>query len=238
MLLRMGDSGADVGRVQQELVETGLGIDQAELSASNFGHSTYNAARQFQATHVDSTGHALSEDGVIGPATLWALMNPASSGRGTLYTAPGWRCSPTDARPEIVPVLQFAVGLVGMQEDPPGSNRGDKIDAWTKAAGIDPGNPWCALFASAAYQQLAAGSPFGWIASAYKFQQWGTANRKIVPPGSVLLPGDIWVILRADFHGHVGLVGGVTPDKKILTCEGNSSDAVRGLVRGAGDLRG
>jgi hypothetical protein len=229
--LRTGDQGADVGRVQQLLVEAGYGIDQAELAGSTFGHATYDAARQFQATHVSSDGHALYEDGVIGSETLWALMHGATSGRGSRYTAPGWRCSPSEARPEMVGVLSWAAGLIGTCEDPPGSNRGQLIDQWATSAGIEPGSPWCALFVSAAYHQLSIGSPFGWIASAYKFSEWGKQYRRVLGPGATLIAGDIFVILRANFHGHVGLVAGLTDEAKVYTIEGNSSDAVRGLVR-------
>lgn len=229
---RTGDSNPEVGAIQQALVEAGFSLDPIETAAQKFGLSTYNAVRQFQATHVGSDGHALSEDGVVGPETSWALQHGSQSwARGTRFTAPGWSCSPSKARPEVVGVIRWAVGLIGMQEQPTGSNRGPKIDEWAQAAGIDLGSPWCALFCSAAYQQLSIGSPFGWLASAYKLEEWARQNKRLLAADDPLLPGDIWGILRADFHGHVGLVADLTADGKVCSAEGNSSDSVRGLVR-------
>lgn len=229
MLIRKGDQGAEVGRVQQLLIEAGLGIEQGELAQSKFGDSTYDAVRQFQANHVDSHSHALTEDGVIGAETLWALMNGSRAQRGGKFIAPGWYCFPSEARAEIAPVLQWACGLIGTVEDPPGSNCGNKIDEWARAAGLEPGNPWCALFVSAAYHQLAQGPPFGWLASAYKILEWGGTNKRIVT--GEFERGDIFVILRANYHGHVGLLATPSEFGKWCTIEGNASDAVRGLIR-------
>ncbi len=226
MILRIGDQGADVGRVQQMIVEGGYEVTADELKTASFGKSTYDAIRQFQVGHVDSHGHALYEDGVIGPETLWALMSPGSSTSNNRYTAPGWRCAPTSARPGLVNVLTAAVGQIGNCEDPDGSNMGPTIDKY----GQD-GQPWCAYFVSWCYLYSEPPHPFGVIASALKMQEWAQAQKRVLGAGAQLLPGDVGVILRANFHGHVVLVGGVLDDGKIATVEGNSGNAVRGLVR-------
>lgn len=232
-LMRTGDSGSNVGDLHQDLIESGLRVAEDELASHRFGVSTYNAVRQFQATHVDRCGHALAEDGVVGPETYWALLHPGAI-RGS-YVAQGWRCEPSRARPELVPVLQWAVGQIGQHETPDGSNRGPAIDQWTGKVGhpvAEPGPPWCAFFVSAAFRQLQHGSPFGILASALRFKEWAECLGRLVR--GLPEPGDIWVILRADYHGHVGMVGGVNDDGRVSTIEGNAANAVRGLVREVG----
>lgn len=237
VLLHKGDKGADVGRIQQLLIEAGYSVNQTEAASQTFGSDTYDAARQFQATHVDSHGHALDEDGVIGPETLWALMHGAQAQRANMFVAPGWQLA-SNLRPEIAPVMRWASARIGMQETPPGSNRGDQIDDWVRAAGLDPGIPWCAIFVSAAYHQAPGGSPFKWIASAYKLLEWGKKNKLVVPIGAPIIPGDICIILRASYHGHAFLCAGPADKGKICTLEGNAADACRGLIRDPSVLAG
>ncbi len=207
--------------LHQALVEAGETIDSAELAAGAIGPSTTAAVRHFQAQHTGSDGHALAVDGVVGPATAWALAHP--NGGVARYTAAGWRCEPSQAREAVKPVLAAAVDEIGSCERPDGSNRGPRVDIYTAP---DLGIPWCAAFASWCYRL--AGSPFGRLLSAYKIGEWGKARGRVVTDPQ---PGDLFVILRGDLHGHVGLVAGAPVGGRFCTVEGNSGNAVRGLVR-------
>lgn len=225
MIVQIG--AANVGALQQALVEAGEAIDRAELAAATFGVSTEMAVRDYQARHVGPDGHALGEDGIVGPATQWALTHPGASGKS--YVVNGWRFDSSSLRAEVRLLLQVAVGEIGVVENPDGSNRGVRVDQYTEP---DLGIPWCAAFVSWCYKRGEQPSPFGRILSAYKMAQWSSAQGRVVAALDVPQPGDVFVILRGDLHGHVGMVTGLTDDSQgVMTCEGNSANAVRGLIR-------
>lgn len=224
MLVQQGAIG--VGTIHQALVEAGESVDAAELASGLYGPSTELAVRDFQAHHVDRNGHALQVDGVCGPSTLWALQHP--NGGVNRCAAPGWRCEPSQEREAVRPVLEAAVGEIGNIEQPDGSNRGPRIDLYTAP---DLGIPWCAAFASWCFAKAESGSPFGRILSALKMRDWAVANGRVLGAGALPQAGDVFVILRGDLHGHVGIVAGLTPEARIYTIEGNSGNAVRGLIR-------
>lgn len=241
-LLKQGDAGPLVGRLQQALVEAGRAVSQLELSASTFGPSTRAAVEAEQAAA------GLAVDGVAGPQT-WAALSGGAPGLAG-YVALGWRWSPDDAGDSELLVVRAAVDELGVREDPPGSNAGPVL----KYGGSPPGSPgfpgavgepWCACFVSWCWARATGGSPFGFLESAYKIWDWGRRNQKLVADGARLLPGDVFVILRQDMHGHVGLVSAPSPAVSgalaagadlVSTVEGNSRDAVRGLVRARGSL--
>lgn len=213
--------------IHQALVEAGEPINADELASGLFGPTTELAVRDFQARHVDQNGHALQEDGLVGPGTWWALQHP--NGRRDRFTAPGWRCAPSECRSAVKRIVEVAAGEIGVVEQPDGSNRGARVDVYTAP---DLGIPWCAAFVSWCFLRGAEdGSPFGRILSAYKFAQWGNEHGRTLGDAAIPQAGDVFVILRGNLHGHVGLVVGLTMDGRMLTVEGNAGNAVRGLIR-------
>jgi hypothetical protein len=157
---------------------------------------------------------------------MWALLHP--NGTQSRYTAPGWRCAPSEARAEVRRILEVAVGEIGVVERPDASNRGPRVDVYTAP---ELGIPWCAAFVSWCYAHAEKGSPFGRLLSALRFRDWGAAHGRTLGASALPQPGDVFVIPRGDLHGHVGLVAGLAPDGRMLTIEGNAGNAVRGLVR-------
>lgn len=157
--------------------------------------------REFQRSHLDVFGGPLSTDGTIGPLTQWAL---------DLFS-----CSPR--RRAAVARAQSAIGIT---EEPPGSNRGIRIDEWLGRCHASTGQPWCAAFASWCLDTVA-------IAGA---QALGGHFPAVDSP----LPGDVMWFSTGAGKGHCGLVVGLGPHE-VLTIEGNSQDAVR-CVRRARDL--
>lgn len=225
MLLRQGSIG--VGTIHQALVEAGEPVAADELAAGLFGESTLAAVRDFQARHVGQDGHALAEDGIVGPGTLWALLHP--NGGANRYTAPGWRCSPSECRSAVRRIVEVAAGEIGVTEQPDGSNRGARVDVYTTP---DLGIPWCAAFVSWVFLRGAEdGSPFGRVLSALKMRDWAAANGRLLGDAALPQAGDVFVVLRGDLHGHVGLVIGTATEGRMLTIEGNAGNAVRGLIR-------
>jgi hypothetical protein len=212
--LRLGDSGSDVGALQQELVEATYAIASDELAAGSFGLSTESAVRALQ------KAHGLLCDGIAGPATMHAL------GQGSpRYTAPNWRYTANDVPAAARPATDYAVSQIGRFEVPNGSNKipGDPYRNGSA--------PWCAYFVSACYLRVDGGSPFGVLASALKIHDWATAKGRVLAADAPPLPGDVFVILRAGGHGHTGLVAALEPGGALLCVEGNAGNAVRGTRR-------
>lgn len=216
----LGDKGEAVGHVQQLLIELGYSIANDELALQAYGPSTVSAVKTFQALK------GLVSDGIAGTHTLYSLEHP-----GGKYIVSGWYCQPSKARPAVRAVVQAAGDQIGIHEDPDGSNRGGGVD---KFGGH--GDPWCAYFVSWCYGRADGGSPFGVLASAYKIHDWAVTNNRVlaetVPPEG----GDVFVIIRGNGHGHVGLVGDVLPDGRLVCIEGNAGNAVRGTLRKRPDV--
>jgi CHAP domain len=123
-------------------------------------------------------------------------------------------------------------GEVGQAEQPPGSNDSPRIAQYRQATAGAPGpGPWCAYFTSWAAQQAGvpignAGEGFGSVDAVYA---WAQSAGKAIPAGSgAPQPGDLIV-----WDEHIGVVESVTPDGRIQTIEGNSSDQVARRTYGA-----
>ena len=157
--------------------------------------------REFQRAHVGPDGIGLNPDGIIGPRTQWAL---------DLFT-----CSPRRRA-----IVARAQGAIGVTEDPPGSNRGHRIDEWLQRAGVSTGLPWCAAFASWCVDTVAIGGALA----------LGDHFRETRDP----YPGDVMFFATGHGHGHCGIVIGLAAHE-VMTIEGNCRDAVR-CVRRARDL--
>ena len=228
MTIIFGMSGTAVGEIHQMLLEANEQIDAAELRAQTFGPSTKAAVLDFQSSHVDPKGRPLTQDGLVGPVTFASLKNPREPVER--FTADGWRIDLNECRPQERIVVETAVSQIGVKEDPPGSNRGPKIDLYTGKEWF--GSPWCMLWISWCWQYAEGGSPFGKLASAYKIKTWGEKNGRILPVDEPSRPGDIGVIMRAQGRGHVVLVTGAeTPGEKLRCCEANCGNAIRATLR-------
>jgi hypothetical protein len=228
MTLILGSNGKDVGELHQLLLEAGEQVDAGELRSQMFGPSTKTAVLEFQSSHVDPKGRPLKQDGVVGSVTLASLKNPREPVER--FTADGWRYDLNEARSQERPVAEAAVAAIGTKEDPPGSNRGPKIDLYNGPDYL--GAPWCANFVSAMWKYAEGGSPFGVKASAYKIRAWGAENGKILSAMDKARPGDIGIIMRAAGRGHVELVIGLEMlGEPLRLVGGNVGSAVRGTVR-------
>jgi hypothetical protein len=206
-------------------------VDQALVES---GYTGPDALLEFQAAHVGPDGRHLVADGIVGPNTAWALQHPGAALVAQGYTVSGWRRGDDQWPQAVREVLAVAIAEIGTAEYPDGTNRGPRVDVYTTP---DLGEPWCAFFASWAWSRRDSGSPFGRIGSVYGLRDWGHAHGRLVDGAPQ--PGDIFLILRsgddpepgAPRRGHCGLVCAVLEDAMVATCEGNASNAVRGLVR-------
>jgi hypothetical protein len=160
---------------------------------------------------------------VTNPAAFASMLSGAQ-GVGGVAGAQGGA-----AGAQIVAAVQAEVG---QKEMPPGSNDSPRIAQYREATAGAPGpGPWCAYFTSWAAQQAGVplgnnGQGFGRVDDVYA---WAQSAGKAIPAGSgTPQPGDLIV-----WDEHIGVVESVTPDGKIQTIEGNSSDQVARRTYGA-----
>ena len=122
-------------------------------------------------------------------------------------------------------IAATAKGEVGQVESPPGSNNSARITEYRSAVPGGPVGPWCAYFASWVAKEN--GKPLGengqGFARVDDVYAWAQRTGRAVPNGANVQPkpGDLII-----WDEHMGIVESVTPDGKITTVEGNSSDSV------------
>jgi hypothetical protein len=157
----------------------------------------------FQRLHVGPDGQKLLPDGDWGARTQWAF---------DLEALPGYRQD----------IVLMGLRFVGTVELAP--NSGPEIDAWLKACKAEPGDPWCAAFASMC---LRAGRIEAREASVQRLAA-------MFPETSSPLPGDLCCVHHPDGTGHVDIVTGLATIDGVLIASvvgGNVGNAVRAGLR-------
>jgi lysozyme family protein len=197
----------------------------------DFGQQTVAAVRLFQARTFDARGDALSVDGVVGRATWNALFSEAAETPPAAHAAPA-----SDLLRKVLEVAA-AEEREHIREQPPGSNRGPRVDEYLRAAGLDPTRgsyAWCASFVVWCFERaaraLGLASPVPRTAGVHDmWQKAGRAGFRRIPcevavadPGQ-LRPGHVFFIDTGRGHGHVGLVAGCEGGT-IATIEGNTNE--------------
>ncbi|SEW01968.1 CHAP domain-containing protein [Chitinophaga sp. YR573] len=122
--------------------------------------------------------------------------------------------------------LRIALTQVGVQEQPKGSNSGEKVNMYLASVGLKPGYSWCMAFvywcASQAALQLDIKNPL--IKTGGVLRQWNENTlRKLVNRSSSVSPGDIFIMDTGKGTGHTGLVKSISRGL-IETVEGNTND--------------
>ena len=136
-------------------------------------------------------------------------------------------------------IVQIAEREVGQAEQPPGSNNSARIAQYRSAVqGSAAGEPWCAYFASWVARQAGVplgtqGQGFGYVGDIWN---WAQQTGRAVANGAGVHPSPGNLILFGDHH--VGIVEKVLPNGGVQTIEGNYSDQVSRVVRGAGEATG
>jgi hypothetical protein len=122
-------------------------------------------------------------------------------------------------------------------EDPPGSNRGPRVDSYLQAVGIKPDAgsfAWCAAFVyfcfGEASRTFARKNPL--VKTAGVLDHWNRAEnrgaRRIKTAAALeqpdrVRPGQIFVMDFGGGAGHTGVVRAVRAGK-LITIEGNTND--------------
>jgi CHAP domain/Putative peptidoglycan binding domain len=234
-ILKLGATGISVQTIQQRLAVHGYAPGEQGV----YDKATRAAVAAFQAQHVDVRGEPLRADGIVGPATWWALeqqpgdakildpnahtlMPPASAG--------GTRRGRS--------ALEAAIGeLVARRGEQGGNNRGPDVRKYLNDVVPEP-SEWCAAFVSWCFHQNVTDAPDNKWPVPYTVGARALLNN--VPKGDRYKlndakrrpePGDLICWSRGDpkgWQGHVGIVhstiGGV-----VLTIEGNRTSKVAGF---------
>jgi len=140
--------------------------------------------------------------------TLPALAWPREAG----WLIPGGNCTELAHR-----IVLRALRDVGIVETPLGSNRGTRIDAMIRRAGLNPPQWWCAIWAGAVFADAGAKVPRGYPLT----DNW----LPYVVPESAVGAAILYGVRRKgpvrpdmDAH-HIGIVVRLEP--VMLTIEGN-----------------
>jgi hypothetical protein len=219
-VLKFGSRGKEVRRLTQLLVDRG----HLKGATSQFGKGVKVAVLRFQAGHVDSRGHPLVADGVVGPLTWWALEHPDNTAllstpppAEALQIPPGGTPAGRAALKAAISEMQAGAREIGAD------NSGSWVDKYLNRVVATPNN-WCAGFVSWCCSQIPGGIPFRYSVGARdireQFQKrgWGYDSRQRTPE-----PGDIIVWWRGQpdgWMGHIGFVHHVA-DGILFTIEGN-----------------
>lgn len=197
----------------------------AETLAAVDPTTTPGAAGQL--TEAAGLATAPSPTDMAPPAWLAALLGSVVPPSDTAPTA-----ADAGAR-----TLAAAESQVGVSEQPPGSNDGPQLGVYrASVAGAEPGEPWCAYFASWAAAQ--GGQPLGdhgqGLGSVAQITDWAQSTGRLLPASATPSPGDL--ILFGDRH--VGVVESVNPDGSLTTVEGNYAAAVSRVTRSPSEATG
>ena len=219
---------AIVKAVQQKLNEAGLGPIEV---VGIYGPKTINAVKLFQATHRDQKGNALEIDGKIGSVT-WAI----------LFGEQAVPVIEENANQLLTEALNIAISQVGVMEEPPGSNRGKKVEEYLASVGLSGGQFWCAAFLYWCFQKASEklGRKNPVLKTGHCMTHWrDSPGKKInaadaVNKPALIKPGHIFIINTGGSHGHTGMIERVEGGF-IHTIEGNTNPA--GSSNGIGVFR-
>lgn len=225
-IIKRGETDkATVRLIQQRLNELGCG--PLTVNGTFDQETTERSVKLFQARFTDVTGRALVVDGKVGALT-WGAMFGEKTVPASKRVAAGL----------VAQVLVVAQSQIGVMEKPLGSNRGPQVDAYLKAAGLNPTKgsfPWCVAFTYWCFQtaatNLARSNPH--VRTAGVLDHWNKAKGV---PGAVRIthaaatndpalvqPGQLFVMDYGGGMGHSGIVLAVA-DGRLVTLEGNTND--------------
>jgi hypothetical protein len=226
-LLQFGDSGDDVIEVQRILKEQGF-FDGALYG--NYRELTEAAVRYFQSTHIGPDGEYLEVDGIVGPATWWALKHPSGAPQRS-FIDPRIPDGLSPLREDVLK-LAFEEHRKRVHEEPDGSNWGPEI----KKYGGRRGWAWCCLFVTWVWKRtgvvgIKQASTYRLWQQAKKngwFHPIRTENAAAYIPGNALL----WQYKRRDGSwtrtGHISILARVDDDnREYNTVGGNEGNRVK-----------
>jgi hypothetical protein len=228
-ILKVGDRGPEVQRLQELLVREGF---LRIVPNGIFEDATEKAVYDFQATHIGPDKKYLSTDGIVGPNTWWAIENPSGSNQRNNFDP----IIPKGLTPIRQKVLEIATHEYrsNIHEDPDGSNTGDGVTKYL------PGFPaqWCDCFINWVFKQATGKYPFGEHLEMSTWNSWQYSEKKGIyfkKETYTPYPGDFMLIQHKNaagkwtHTGHIGIVSNVSANRKegFCTISGNEGNRVK-----------
>lgn len=214
--LRNGSKGPDVTRLQTMLNKT-VNPSPKLATDGDFGPKTEAAVKAYQKQHH------LGVDGVVGEKTWGELEGHHAKPVGPAGIPPATH---EEAGSDLVEkAVKIAVAENGVREEPLGSNRGAKVDAYNRTAGAPEGSFWCMSFVYWSFvhasQQLGKPNPMPKTAYCPFLYNWGRSHHKLVTTPE---RGDIFLVKGGpNGHKHTGIVTGANGGQ-FETVEGNTNN--------------
>ncbi len=106
------------------------------------------------------------------------------------------------------------------QEEPKGSNRGPRVDAYLASAGLNPGYAWCAAFVFWCFREAGAKPAVKGPAAVVNWHAASVAKKAILPAPK---RGCLFAYVLKG-RTHIGFVAGTNADGTFRTIEGNTND--------------
>ena len=202
------------------------------------------------ALRLDEANGLLAQHASAAAPPPAAALDQTTGGAGTGSTgstadaATSALAPTTTATPGASPLgaaaLQIAESQKGVHEIG-STNTGPQVDQYLSAAGVSPGNPWCASFVTWSLEHAGHKMPGGgwaavstWVHNAEQHQN----GLQIIPPDQAR-PGDIVAYDwggGTDFSGdgHIGFLASNVQNGQFNALEGNNADAVNLVPRQLG----
>jgi hypothetical protein len=220
--IQAGESDPEIViAIQRRLNAAGCG---PVAETGRFSSPTTLAVKRFQMRFTDADGLPLRVDGIVGPVTWAALFGAAPP------------VVDADA-PLLTAAVEQATAEIGVVEDPPGSNRGPRVDAYLRAVGLNPAAgsfAWCAAFVYFCFGEASrvGGRKNPLVKTAGVLDHWSRAEQRgarrikaadALAQPDLVRPGQIFVMDFGRGAGHTGMVTGIRGGK-LVTIEGNTND--------------
>ena len=121
----------------------------------------------------------------------------------------------------LVQLAAYHCDVLGVHEEPKGSNDGPWVRKYLRAAGIGFPAPWCAAFVTYLLKQCGYKDFPNRPASVLMWSRWVEAKEKNVAEPK---RGDLIYFLNANGTGHIGIVLERRADGTCRTIEANTND--------------
>lgn len=142
---------------------------------------------------------------------------------------------PTTIDPVRRAIVEEAMMDDGIIENPLGSNRSGRIDAYCTACGSPLGSYWCAAAVTTWMKNAGAMTPPTEAGACRRWLAWGESLGLRLPPGQDPQPGDLVLYGVGRDPYHIGVVIRVHAEtggaRLLLSKEGNTSIGGASVVR-------
>lgn len=207
---------------------------QRALQRANYGRGfqpdgfpsagLWASVEDFQLQHIGPSGLPLKDDGVVGPATWWALANPSGVSQQSgfsLALPPRTALGAGRRKVQDWVVTEYRKDV---REVPDGSNRGPEIDGYWGSTGVI-GQPWCCALVSTALRSALGLYPLRTHHLSVQAMYHAALELGLIT--KTPRPWDIFVQIKPGGLGHTGFGSAFSRAGVAATFEGNAGNRLK-----------